>query len=210
MKNIKIFDMGLGYFVTNRTSSVVRGIITLLFGGCLLIWPGFTAGLIVKLIAGVLVAIGVVTLLSALQAASQTQSAVPVLVAINVAVYLLFGLLVFLFPGFFLSLIAFLFGGVLLVAGLSQVIGLYQSSKYAPVMGGMYIIPVVITICGVALFFSPKTSTEALTMIFGGAVALYGISELVAVWKLRKNTITGGNGAAGDSSQGEYTDYEEV
>ncbi len=203
--------MGFGYFVTNRTSSVVRGIITLLFGGCLLAWPGFTAGLIVKLIAGVLVAIGVVTLLSAVKAASQTKSAIPVLVALNVGVYLVFGLLVFLFPNFFLSLIAFLFGGVLLIAGLSQIIGLHQGSKYAPVGGGMYIVPVAITVCGIALFFSPRASTEMLTMIFGAAVALYGISELVAAWKLRKGAAPGSNGTSGDSSQqGEYTDYEEV
>ena len=203
--------MGLGFYVTNRTSSVARGVLTLLLGVCLLVWPGFTSGLIVKLIAGFLLAIGVVTLVSAMMAASKTKSAIPVLVAINVAVYLLFGLLVFLFPGFFLSLIAFLFGGVLLIAGLSQVIGLYQSSKYAPVGGGMYIVPVAITVCGIALFFSPRASTEVLTMIFGGAVALYGISELVAVWKLRKGTAPGGNGSTGDSSQqGEYTDYEEV
>ena len=197
--------------MTNRTSSVVRGVLTLLFGGCLLIWPGFTAGLIVKLIAGVLVAIGAVTLLSAVRAASQTNSAIPVLVALNVGVYLIFGLLVFLFPNFFLSLIAFLFGGVLLVAGLSQVIGLYQGSKYAPVGGGMYIVPVAITICGIALFFSPRASTEMLTMIFGGAVALYGISELVAVWKLRSGKTPAGNGgAASGTPEGEYTDYEEV
>lgn len=203
--------MGFGFYVTNRTSSVVRGVLTLLFGGCLLIWPGFTAGLIVKLIAGVLVAIGAVTLLSAVRAASQTNSAIPVLVALNVGVYLIFGLLVFLFPNFFLSLIAFLFGGVLLVAGLSQVIGLYQGSKYAPVGGGMYIVPVAITICGIALFFSPRASTEMLTMIFGGAVALYGISELVAVWKLRSGKTPAGNGgAASGTPEGEYTDYEEV
>ena len=203
--------MGFGFYVTNRTSSVVRGVLTLLFGGCLLIWPGFTSGLIVKLIAGVLVAIGAVTLLSAVRAASQTNSAIPVLVALNVGVYLIFGLLVFLFPNFFLSLIAFLFGGVLLVAGLSQVIGLYQGSKYAPVGGGMYIIPVAITICGIALFFSPRASTEMLTMIFGGAVALYGISELVAVWKLRSGKTPAGNGgAASGTPEGEYTDYEEV
>jgi uncharacterized membrane protein HdeD (DUF308 family) len=203
--------MGLGFYVTNRTSSVARGVLTLLLGVCLLVWPGFTSGLIVKLIAGFLLAIGVVTLVSAMMAASKTKSAIPVLVALNVAVYLLFGLLVFLFPGFFLSLIAFLFGGVLLIAGLSQVIGLYQSSKYAPVGGGMYIVPVAITMCGIALFFSPRASTEVLTMIFGGAVALYGISELVAVWKLRKGASPGSNGTSGDSSQqGEYTDYEEV
>ena len=203
--------MGLGFYVTNRTSSVARGVLTLVLGVCLLIWPGFTSGLIVKLIAGFLLAIGVVTLVSAMMAASRTKSAIPVLVALNVAVYLIFGLLVFLFPGFFLSLIAFLFGGVLLIAGLSQIIGLYQSSKYAPVGGGMYIVPVAITICGIALFFSPRASTEMLTMIFGGAVALYGISELAAVWKLRKGKAPAGNGgAASGTPEGEYTDYEEV
>ena len=202
--------MGLGFYVTNRTSSVARGVLTLIMGVCLMVWPGFTSGLIVKLIAGFLLAIGVVTLVSAMMAASKTKSAIPVLVALNVAVYLLFGLLVFLFPGFFLSLIAFLFGGVLLIAGLSQVIGLYQSSKYAPVGGGMYIVPVAITICGIALFFSPRASTEMLTMIFGGAVALYGISELVAVWKLRKGIAASDTADASVTQQGEYTDYEEV
>ena len=203
--------MGLEFYVTNRTSSVARGILTLVLGVCLLVWPGLTSGLIVKLIAGFLLAIGVVTLVSAMMAASRTKSAIPVLVALNVAVYLIFGLLVFLFPGFFLSLIAFLFGGVLLIAGLSQVVGLYQSSKYAPVGGGMYIVPVAITICGIALFFSPRASTEMLTMIFGGAVALYGISELAAVWKLRKGKASAGNGgAASGTPEGEYTDYEEV
>ena len=44
-------------------------------------------------------------------------------------------------------------------------------------------------------------------MIFGAAVALYGISELVAAWKLRKGKTPAGNGGAAD---GEYTDYEEV
>lgn len=193
--------MKFGYYVTGRTSSVLRGVITLLLGCSLLFWPGFTSGLIVKLIAGFLLAIGCVTLFSAIAAASRSNSVIPVLVVINVAVYMVFGLLVFLFPNFFLGLIAFLFGAVLLVAGVSQLAGLYQSSKYTPVAGGMYVIPVAITVCGIALFFSPKASTEMLTMIFGGAVSLYGISELVAVWKLRK---------AVGKKEGEYTDYEEV
>ena len=75
----------------------------------------------------------------------------------------------------------------------------------------MYVVPVAITICGIALFFSPRASTEMLTMIFGGAVALYGISELAAVWKLRKGKAPAGNGgAASGTPEGEYTDYEEV
>lgn len=181
--------MGYGYFVTGRTNSVLRGVVTLLMGCCLLFWPDFTSGLIVKLIAGFLLAIGFITLATALASVSNTNGTLPVIVVLNVAVYLVFGLLVFLFPNFFLGLIAFLFGAVLLVAGISQIIGLYQGSKVMKLSGGMYIIPVAITICGVALFFSPRASTQMLTMVFGAAVALYGVSELLAVWKLRKNTF---------------------
>lgn len=191
--------MGYNYFITGRTTSVLRGVVTLIMGCCLLFWPGFTAGLIVKLIAGFLLTIGFITLATALLSASKTKSPVPVIIVMNVLVYLVFGLLVFLFPNFFLGLIAFLFGAVLLVAGISQIVGLYQGSRYSPLSGGMYIIPVAITVCGIALFFSPKASTEMLTMIFGGAVALYGVSELVAAWKLRKA-----------APKTEYTEYEEI
>lgn len=191
--------MGYGYFITGRTTSVLRGVITLLLGCCLLFWPGFTAGLIVKLIAGFLLTIGFITLFTSLVAASKTNSPIPVIIMLNVAVYIVFGLLVFLFPNFFLGLIAFLFGAVLLVAGISQIVGLYQGSKYSKLSGGMYIIPVAITVCGIALFFSPKASTEMLTMIFGAAVSMYGISELLAAWKLRKNVSSTG-----------YTEYEEL
>lgn len=191
--------MGFNYFVTGRTTSVLRGAVTLIMGCCLLLWPGFTAGLIVKLIAGFLLAIGFITLATALLGASKTNSPVPMIIVMNVLVYLVFGLLVFLFPNFFLGLIAFLFGAVLLVAGITQIVGLYQGSRYTKLSGGMYVIPVAITVCGIALFFSPKASTEMLTMIFGAAVALYGVSELVAAWKLRKAV-----------SKTEYTDYEEI
>lgn len=181
--------MGYGFYVNGRGASVLRGLLTLLLGLCLLCWPGFTAGLIVKLIAGFLLAMGVVTLITAMSAASKTSSPIPLIVSVNVGVYLVFGLLVFLFPNFFLGLIAFLFGAVLLVGGISQIVGLYQGSRITSLSGGMYIIPVLVTLCGVALFFFPKSSTETLTMIFGAAVALYGVSELVAVWKLRKPNI---------------------
>lgn len=181
--------MGFGSYFSGKAVSPVRGVLTLALGLALLCWPGFTAGLIVKLIAGFLIALGVITLFTAMSAASRTNSPIPLIVSINVGVYLIFGLLVFLFPNFFLQLIAFLFGAVLFVGGVSQIVGLYRGSRQIPLSGAMYIVPAAVTLCGVALFFFPKSSTEMLTAVFGSAVALYGISELVAAWKLRKTNI---------------------
>lgn len=182
--------MNYVYSITNRPYSAVRGIITLAFGLCLLLWPGFTAGLIVKIIAAFLLAAGVLTLIFALNANGKSGGRVPFFSILNICVYLLFGLLIFLFPGFFLGLIAFLFGAVLLIAGIGQIVNLYYSSKYAQISGGLYIIPIIVIVCGVALFFSPRYSTEVLTMIFGGATALYGISAIISAWQLRKIKFT--------------------
>ena len=178
------------YSVTNRTYSVVRGVITLIFGACLLLWPDFTAGLIVKIIAAFMLAAGILTLVFALNANGRSEGGIPFMSIVNICVYLILGLLIFLFPNFFLSLIAFVFGAVLLFAGIGQLVNLYQSSKYAAIPGGLYIIPVLITVCGVALFFSPGFSTRVLTMVFGAAIALYGISEIVSGWKLRRIKFT--------------------
>lgn len=178
------------YSVTNRSYSAVRGVITLAFGMCLLLWPDFTAGLIVKIIAAFLLAAGIITLVFALNANGKSEGGVSFLSILNICVYLIFGLLIFIFPGFFMGLIAFLFGAVLLIAGIGQIMNLYYSSKYTKLSGGLYIIPIIIIVCGTALFFSPKFSTQILTMIFGGAVALYGISEIVSAWQLRKVKFT--------------------
>lgn len=178
------------YSVTNRTYSVARGIITFIFGACLLLWPDFTAGLIVKIIAAFMLAAGILTLVSALNANGRSEGGIPFLSIVNICVYLIVGLLIFLFPNFFLGLIAFLFGAVLLFAGVGQLVNLYQSSKHAVIPGGLYIIPILITVCGVVLFFSPGFSTRVLTMVFGGAMLLYGISEIVSGWKLRHIRFT--------------------
>lgn len=178
------------YSVTNRTYSAVRGVLTLIFGACLLLWPGFTAGLIVKIIAAFLLATGILTLIFALNANGKKEGGISFLSIINICVYLIFGLLIFLFPGFFLGLIMFLFGFVLLIGGIGQIVNLYQSSKYTTISRGLYIIPILVTLCGVMLFFSPKFSTEILTMIFGGAMALYGVSEIISAWELRKVKFT--------------------
>ena len=46
--------------------------------------------------------------------------------------------------------------------------------------------PILVTLCGIILFFQPFTAKDVLTMFFGGCLAVYGIEELTASWILRK------------------------
>ncbi|MDO4736472.1 MAG: DUF308 domain-containing protein [Bacteroidia bacterium] len=179
--------MNLVYFISNRTTSVIKGIVAVILGAFLLFYPSFTSGLIIKLIAAFLIAAGLSALLFAYRSNSSGGKGnnIPVMVWINVIIYVVFGLLVFIYPNFFLGLIAFLFGGVLIVCGVMQMVGLYYASKSTKINAGLYILPTIIALSGFVLFFAPGFSTRVLTMIFGGAILLYGVSELLAVWNLR-------------------------
>ena len=109
--------------------------------------------------------------------------------SLNVAVYLCFGILIFLVPSFFVSILVFLFGAILLLFGIGQLVNLFLSSRHTKLSGYMYIVPAVVTICGIILFFQPFTAKNVLTMFFGGCLAGYGAVELVSAWILRNVKI---------------------
>lgn len=185
--------MHIIYSITNRTYSAVRGVLILALGLALLIWPDAMLNIIVKLIAAFLIAAGLVTLYFA-QNKKEKEVQVPQdenksflssFASLNIAVYLCFGILIFIFPSFFVSILVFLFGAILLLLGIGQLINLFVSARHTKLSGYMYIVPAVITICGIILFFQPFTAKNVLTMFFGGCLAGYGAVELISSWMLR-------------------------
>lgn len=181
--------MNFVYFFSDRRTSLLRGVVAAVLGCFLLFYPSFTSGLIIKLIAAFLIATGLATLLFAYRSLEGENKTLPTMVIINVTIYLVFGILIFVYPNFFLELIAFLFGAVLLVCGISQIAGLVMAAKSLKVQAALYFMPVIITVSGIVLFFAPGLSTKVLTMIFGAEVLLYGISELFTAWKLKNAEI---------------------
>lgn len=224
--------MNLIYSMTNRRTSLIRGINMLLLGVALLIYPTAMLNVIVKVIAAFLIAIGSVTLYANLKAHIEEQQEMGperkrqrdilrTFASLNVALYLFFGVLIFLFPGFFVSILVFLFGAILLFLGLSQLVNLFISNRHAALPAYLYIVPVIITICGVILFFQPFTAKDVLTMFFGGCLVVGGVEELIAAWILRKvkfgkdgkyvSTVSDNQNNVEDKySQAEEVPFEEV
>ena len=180
--------------LTNRVYSAIRGVLMLVLGMALLIWPETMLNTIVKLIAAFLIAAGIATFYFTREdnkgvAQDDQRGFLKSFASLNVAVYLCFGILMFLFPSFFVSIMVFLFGAILLLLGIGQLVNLFLSSRYTKLSGYMYIVPAVVTICGIILFFQPFTAKNVLTMFFGGCLAGYGAVELVSAWVLRKVKI---------------------
>ena len=195
--------MNIIYSITNRTYSVFRGAIVLILGLALLIWPDYMLNTIVKFIASFLIVAGLVALYFTARASKKEQnnngnSLLSAFASVNIIVYLGFGLIIFLFPSFFVSILVFLFGAILLLLGISQLANLIISGKHIKISAYLYIVPILVTICGIVLFFQPFTAKNILTMFFGGCLACSGAVELLSAWMLRKTQF---------SPDGEYIDY---
>ena len=162
-----------------------KAISSIVLGLCLLFWPDFALAIIVKIIAAFLVLVGIITFVIAVNARSKTGG-ISVWSAINTCASIILGLFIFLFPTFFIEFLTFLFGAILIFAGIVQLSVLFGFSKQAPVSGVLYIIPILIIICGLLFFFMPDLSSQLVTMIFGGAILLFGISEIISGRELSK------------------------
>lgn len=193
----KVYVMNFIYSITNRTSSAFRGMLMLVMGLALLIWPSTMLNFIVKIIAAFLIAVGAITFYCNMKVqkeqekdpasnGKETKDILRAFATLNVAIYLLFGILIFIFPGFFVSILVFLFGAILLFLGLGQLVNLFVSSRHTQMPAYLYIVPIVVTLCGVILFFQPFTAKDVLTMFFGGCLAVYGLEEVISSWMLRK------------------------
>jgi uncharacterized membrane protein HdeD (DUF308 family) len=194
--------MHLIYALTNRTYSIIRGLLTLLFGIVLIIWPALIPMIIVKVIAAFSLAAGLVMIVSLLRNLSFSHdTGMVILNIINIVVYLILGILILLYPNFFISILTFFFGAVLIICGVGQLMNLVFSAKHSTVPSELYVIGVLITLCGIALFFNPFSSLKILMIFFGSILVLYGLSELISAWRLRSVKF---------SKEGEFISYEEV
>lgn len=225
-KHLKHFQMNIVYSLTNRTYSVIRGITFALLGISLLIWPALMLDLIVKILAVFLIASACVSLIVMFRQRKRyrkiieqedpqwknERSFLSSFSFVSMVVNIIFGLLIFIFPSFFVSILVFLFGAILLVLGISQLANIALSSRYMKMSAMIYIFPSIITICGILLFFQPFTAKDVLTMFFGGCVTVYGIIELISAWKFRKIkfSLSGKYIRTGSPDDVEDAEYQEI
>jgi Uncharacterized conserved protein len=181
----------------------MRGVIAIILGLALILWPELLPKIIVQIIAAFSFAAGLVMLVITLKnmQSKDHESGITVLNSINICIYLILGILIFLYPGFFISILTFFFGAILIIFGIGQLMNLIFSNKHASVPAGLYVIAIIITLCGIALFFNPFQSLKILMIFFGSILLLYGLVEFVTAWRLKSIKF---------SKEGDYIPYEEV
>ena len=164
----------------NPIYGYVRSIIAILLGAALIIWPEVSLSTIVQIIGIALIVIGIVPLLGLAKKQQMTF-----LSATGVFDVLL-GLVLLVSPKFFVSLIMIVVGLFFITFGVGQLSNLFNAQKYSKVAWRFYVLPICLTIFGIVLLFNPFSSTATLLMLVGIALVVYGVSEVISTFKVRK------------------------
>ena len=99
---------------------------------------------------------------------------------------LLFGLWLMVSPAFFVGILMYVLGAVLVFAGVSQIAGLLGIRSHATVPFGYYVMPVLILLAGLVVLVNPFAAATVPFIILGISSTAYGISELINVYKFRR------------------------
>lgn len=99
---------------------------------------------------------------------------------------ILFGAWLVIMPQFFVNILMYILGALLVLAGIQQWISLVSARKWSTVPYGFYVLPTLILITGIMILAYPFESAANTFVIFGVACLVYGISELINWYKFRQ------------------------
>ena len=99
---------------------------------------------------------------------------------------LLFGLWLMISPAFFVGILMYVLGAVLVFAGISQVVNLLGVRSYASVSQGFFVTPILILLAGLIVLVNPFAAATIPFIILGVSSTVYGITEMINIYKFRK------------------------
>lgn len=173
-----MFTFGYG----NKISGPFRALIALVIGIMMVLRPDNALTTVVKVIAAFILASGLVSLIVGLK--NRKDGSLP-LMSFNAIVDIIIGLVLFSFPGFVARFIIYLIGFVLLGFGIIQILALISAKRVTGFGLGAFVLPAIVTLVGGFLLFNPFAES-VMVMIAGAAIIVYGASEFLSSWKMKK------------------------
>lgn len=167
----------------NKLNGPLRAVVAIAIGIVMVASKTNALELAVRIIAAFLVASGVV---SFIYGYVKRQDGAMSLMGFNAIVDIVLGVLIFLFPAVVANLILYIVGFALLGFGIFQIISLISANRVLGVGAGAFILPAIVVIAGGFLLARPSFVGEAIGIFAGAALIVFGASELLSSWKMRK------------------------
>ncbi|NDV58582.1 HdeD family acid-resistance protein [Bacteroides sp. 519] len=163
---------------------VIRSIFALIIGLVVVIWPGVAADYLVMTIGILFIIPGLIGIIGYFASKGKTAKSRFPIEAIG---SFLFGLWLVINPGFFINILMYVLGFILLLGGIHQLYTLIMTRKWTNVPVAFFITPVLILIAALLILFSPRESQETIFIIIGATAIVYAGSELLNYFRFLNN-----------------------
>lgn len=173
--------MTFGY--KNKFTGPIRALTALVIGIVMVASRANALELAVQIIAAFIMASGIVSLIVGYK--HKTDGTVGLL-GFNGVLDLILGLALFSFPGVAAGLLIWLIAFVLIGFGIFQIISLLGASRVLGLGLWSFVLPALMIMAGFFLMARPAFLGEAIGVVAGVCLILYGVSELFSSWKMRK------------------------
>lgn len=171
----------IGY--KNYLSSLLWAILAIVTGVVMIATRADAMVLAVKIIACIFLFLGVVSLIVALRAGGEGVR----YMGCAGGFAFLIAFIMFFYPEATARFLMFFIGLSLAGSAIVQFMNLYSIRESVSVSFTTYLFPLISVALGALLMFAPSILGEAIGFVAGGALVFYGISEIFAVWKMKKS-----------------------
>ena len=162
--------------------SVIKGICAVLMGVLLVAWPEAAIVYLVIAIGAMFFVPSVFSLVGYFMKGRQMGMMFPIVSVGS----LLFGLWLMVSPAFFVGILMYVLGVVLVFAGISQIVQLFNARSWTQVPMGYFILPVLILLAGLTVLFNPFAVVAIPFIILGVSSIVYGITDIINLIRFRK------------------------
>jgi uncharacterized membrane protein HdeD (DUF308 family) len=162
--------------------ALLRAISAVLIGCALVAWPEAAIVYLVITIGVLFLVPGVVALFTYFTRRNQVEAVFPIAGLGS----LLFGVWLIVMPAFFVGILMYVLGVVLLMAGISQLVSLTSARQWAEVPWGLYVLPVLVLVAGLVVLANPFEAATIPFILLGVSSVVYGLTDLWRLWKYRR------------------------
>lgn len=167
--------------------ALVSSLCALVIGILLVTWPDVAVSYLVITIGVLFLIPGLVGLFSYLALLNKSKADAPRPVFPIVALgSTLFGVWLIIMPSFFVGVLMYVLGILLVLGGISQLANLIAARSFMPVPFGVYIVPVLILAAGITILFNPFATAEIPFIVLGISSIVYALMDMVRLLRFRK------------------------
>lgn len=174
-------------------SYIFRAVCAILVGILLVANPERMTELLVQIIGALFGISGMVSIINYfIISFSEKKALKPAFPIIGLGSFL-FGIFLAVFPGYFITYLMYILGGLLVLAAINQIFNMIRLRKFIPFTWFSLVLTLVILGVGIWVILKPMVSASLPFILLGCNSIVYGISEMINAirWRVydKKNQV---------------------